>query len=166
MKKIVLNVSEKWVSMLKEQKEKNYMSKTKEYLKKSGVWIPITPEVLLWCLEKKGNLPIIEPHLSFLEEGIAFSGKVKKLGISLPFEIRLSPFKASNRSLTFQVLYVKPLNSSWLKRKIFHNEPLSHYSQNLLTINLNEISKIRYVPVGNIKDFEIKDGKVFVKLGV
>ncbi|WP_059103236.1 hypothetical protein [Shouchella shacheensis] len=166
MKEKISRLDKKFNNVIKEQREKQYIYKTKEYIKKQGVPIPITPDVLLWCLTKKKDLPLIKPHLTFSEGFITFGGKVKKLGVAIPFEIRLKPVKGENRTITFQVDYLKPLNNRFIKRKLFNQQPVVDYDQDFITIELNEISKIRYVPLGNIKSFQIVDGKLWVKVGV
>jgi hypothetical protein len=138
-------------------------------LEDKGLPIPITADMLLWMFRNQKNDERESIHnidVVFKDDFIRISGLVKKLLIQIYFEIDLKPLKAEKRILCFQVLRMKPLNQGWIKGKIFNRPPFLSYEDDILKINLDGVEKVRAVRVGNIKDFEIRSGKLWVKVGV
>ena len=58
-----------------------------------------------------------------------------------------------------------PISASMLMR-IFHKPPVTTYEEKQIHINLNEIDKVKVIPVGKIKQFSIQDQKLRVKIGL
>lgn len=94
------------------------------------------------------------------------SGEAKKMLLSTKFSITLQPVEVSGRKLSFNMVEMKPLNNEWIKQKIFNKLHSMVYNNGILTIDLNEIEKIRKIPVGKINKFEIKDKILWCTLGL
>ncbi|PLT31753.1 hypothetical protein [Peribacillus deserti] len=104
----------------------------------------------------------MEFHTSFLR----FRGIAKKFLMEIKFEIDLLPLRGENRALYFKVAKMKPLNEDWIKTKILNSPPLLSYIKGNMIINLNKFDVVRKVPLENIKHFELKDDKLWVRLGL
>ncbi|TYR80547.1 hypothetical protein FZC66_09220 [Priestia megaterium] len=143
-------------------------TKMKEKIAEGGVTIPITSHMLMCIFQKQMSKQdqIQQFAISFHGDVIHVSGIVKKFLLKIPFEIVLRPLQANQRILLFEIKNMKPTNQKWLNRKIFHKPPVATYENQQIHINLNEIDKIKMIPVGNIKSFIIKDRKLRVKIGL
>jgi hypothetical protein len=135
-------------------------------LKDKYIEIPIYPNMLLFLL-KKGDLPgLSNIEVGIETENIIISGIAKKLLINIKFSIELKPLMPNGRELSFNITNMKPINHDWIKRKIFDNTRGISYHENIVTIDFNQIDKIRAVSIGSIKKIEIKDNSLLVSLGL
>ncbi|MFC7395479.1 hypothetical protein [Scopulibacillus cellulosilyticus] len=166
MKKVFQKASQQ-LNDLKENKEV-ILANAKEKLSEKGISIPITSEMLLWFLKKKASQEkmIKKIDVNFNEDFIKLSGKVQKLLLKFDFEIDLKPLRAEKRVLYFGVAGMKPLNQGWIKRIIFSIPPGMSYKEGIISFDLNQFDKVRAIPVGNIQSFEIKNQKLWVKIGL
>ncbi|WP_110114830.1 hypothetical protein [Bacillus sp. CGMCC 1.16541] len=144
------------------------LQKAKQTLNDAGVPIPITSQIMIRLLKKQigDQKQIKEFSLSFEEDAMYVKGVINKLFIDIPFELKVSPVKANQRMLHFYIHYLKPTNAEWIKKRIFHNPPIMSYEQNEFQLDLNQIDKIKVIPIGNVKHFEIKDEKLWVTMGL
>lgn len=134
-----------------------------------GVSIPITADRLLWMFRKgmkEQEEEIRNLDVSFRGETICISGLTTKLLLQVYFEFDLKPLKAEYRTLYFTVPYMKPFNQEWMKRKVLNKPPYTVYEDRMLKMDLDEIDTIKSIPVGSIKHFDIRDGKLWVKIGM
>lgn len=134
-----------------------------------AVPIPITADRLLWMFRKgiqEQEEEIRNLDVSLRGGTVCISGLTKKLLLQVYFEIDLKPLKAEHRTLYFTVPYMKPFNQEWMKRKVLNKPPYTVYEDRMLKMNLDEIDTIKSIPVGSIKHFEIRDEKLWVKIGM
>ncbi|MBM7690743.1 hypothetical protein JOC77_000146 [Peribacillus deserti] len=132
-----------------------------------GINIPITADILKFMIQnKQPHESIHKMDVEFYESFLRFSGKAKKFLMEIKFEIDLQPLKAEKRVLFFEVKEMKPLNQDWIKSRIFNRPPLLSYIEGNMILDLNQLEAVRKVPLGSIKHFELKDDKLWVKLGL
>lgn len=133
-----------------------------------AVPIPISADRLLWVFRKgmKEQEEVRNLDVSFGSDAICISGLTKKMMLQVYFEIHVKPLKAEHRTLYFTIPYMKPLNQEWIKKKVLSKPLYAVYENQMLKLDLNEIDRIRSIPVGSIKHFEIKDKTLWVKIGM
>lgn len=148
--------------------ETHILAKAKEKLKDKGISVPITSDMLMQLLQKQidQNDNIYNFNIVFKEDFIRFSGSTKKLLLEIPFELDLKPLKSEGRVLYFDVKNMKPLNQDWIKSKILNKPPLLVYGKGSTQLDLNQVEKIQAIPVGNIQHFEIREERLWVKVGL
>lgn len=148
--------------------EEGLLAKTKEKLADKGISVPVTADILMRVLQKQVNE---HDHLhtltiSFQEDVIRFRGTVKKWWLAIPFELDVKPLEAGKRTLLFDIDQMKPLNHEWIKSKVLNKPPLMTYQKGKMILDLNEIDNIRAIPIGHIQHVELKNGKLWIKIGI
>lgn len=148
--------------------EAQIVTKIKEKLKDKGIPVLITSDMLMYLLKKQidQNDKVYNLNITFKEDFIRFSGVTKKLLIEIPFELDLKPLRSEGRVLYFDVKNMKPLNHDWIKSKVLNKPPLLVYTNESTKLDLNQVEKMQEIPIGNIQHFEIKEGKLWIKLGL
>lgn len=166
MNNFLKKTNEKLKDML--NNETSILDKTKEKLVDKGICIPITSDTLMHILQKQVNQndKIYNLEIIFQNDFIRISGIAKKLLVKIPFTLDLKPLKSEKRLLYFEVKQIKPLNQEWIKSKVLNKPPLLTYIKGNMKLDLNGVEKIRAISIGNIQSFEIKDRKLWVKIGI
>ena len=164
MKDFLNKLNSKVSNMLED--ENSLLSKTKKSLADKYIKIPITEEMFLYVFNKQNVEGIEDLTIEFAESTFQIKGSVKKMLIPIQFYIELKPKNANGRSLSFDIVELKPLNQDWIKKKLFNKPPVISYQDGVTTIDLNTFEKVKSIPVGTIKDFEIKNKRLYVSLGV
>ncbi|MQR85824.1 hypothetical protein GFV16_07825 [Bacillus megaterium] len=143
-------------------------AKMKEKMAESGVTVPISASMLMRIFQKQMTKQdqIQQFSISFQDSYIHVNGIIKKFLVRIPFSIVLEPLEAKERTLLFKIHEMKPLNQNWINYRIFHKPPVTTYEEKQIHINLNEIDKIKVIPLGKIKQFSIQDEKLRVKIGL
>ncbi|MGP4105743.1 hypothetical protein [Virgibacillus sp. L01] len=131
-----------------------------------GVNLPISSNLLLRIFEKRlaRQNSVQDLSISMQTDLIKFSGVAKKLFFNMYFEIDLRPIHADKRVLYLHIDRITPLNLGWLKSKIFNRPPFLNYKKDTIMIDLNCINRVRNIPVGNVKEFNVSGDKLWVKL--
>ncbi|MEW4282288.1 hypothetical protein [Priestia koreensis] len=149
------------------QKENNLLSKAKEKVERAGVPIPITADLLSKMIAKQLDPNEIRDfQLTFEDENLVIKGTAKKMLLKIPFQLTLQPVKTEKRTIYFALKEMKPLNQDWIRSKALNKPPLLSYEEGHVKLDLNQLDKIKYVPVGNIQHMEIKNEKLWVKIGL
>lgn len=143
-------------------------AKMKEKMAESGVTVPISASMLMRIFQKQMTKQdqIQQFSISFQDSYIHVNGIIKKFLVKIPFSIVLEPLEAKERTLVFKIHEMKPLNQNWINYRIFHKSLVTTYEEKQIHINLNEIDKVKVIPVGKIKQFSIQDEKLRVKIGL
>lgn len=150
------------------ENEGGLLAKAKEKLADKGVSIPLTADMLMRVLQRQVK---VHDHLhtltvSFPEDLIRFEGTIKKFWLAIPFKLDVKPVKAEKRTLFFEVVHMKPLNQEWVKHKVLTKPPFMIYQNRNMILDLNEIDQVKAVPIGHIQHVVIKDGKLWIKIGI
>ncbi|MRG86159.1 hypothetical protein [Salinibacillus xinjiangensis] len=143
----------------------NVWSRFKGKLAEKYISIPITRNMIQKLVEQ--NKPNVIKHIRIdfdNNQHLIVEGKVKKL-IEIPFIIKLKPLKPLGRKLVFDIVHMKPVQNQIINRMILNRSPLMTYQQSLI-LDLNQMNKIKKIPFGNIKRFEIRDQKLWCGIGV
>ncbi|WP_042458994.1 hypothetical protein [Neobacillus dielmonensis] len=147
------------------EKVKNGVNKIRD---EKGVPISISQQMIHELIKKTDKVK--ETSVVIAEDGITITGKteVEKLMIKkdISFLIKLLPVKMENREIHFKIEKFKPLNLNFLNKKIFHNPPFLSYDGNLIKMDVNGWEKVKKVPFGNIKNYELTDGKITLSIGI
>ncbi|WP_099363674.1 hypothetical protein [Fredinandcohnia onubensis] len=145
------------------------LEKVKQHVNKidKGVPIPITENMIHELIKKTDKVK--DTNLLIANDGITLTGKIeveKLFNKEVSFKIVLLPVKMENREIHLKIKNFKPLNLNFLNKKIFNNPPYLSYDGKLITINLNNLEKVKRVPIGNIKKYKLTDGKMIVSIGI
>jgi hypothetical protein len=146
---------------------KNAIKSTGEVIK-DGISVPITSKMFSSILknqtEKIEDEGIYNIEVLFIDNYIKVTGNTKKLLLNIPFKIELVPSIAEQRTIKFEIRSMTPLNQDWIKKKIFNKPPFVSYENELLQIDLNAFETVKEFPLGQIRDFKIKDDKMWMKI--
>lgn len=71
-----------------------------------------------------------------------------------------------NREIHFKNEKFKPLNLDFLNKKIFNNPPFVTYDGKIIKIDFNNWEKVKKIPIGNIKNYELAEGKILLTIGI
>jgi hypothetical protein len=134
--------------------------------KEKYVPIPISEDMILRVLSRQDLEGVQNLKVKITDSYIEISGTVKKLMMSIHFEIDLEPIRTEKRTVDFRVLRMKPLNQDWVKKVLFNKSSALKYNKGILSIDFNKIDKVRAMPLGNIKKIEIKENKLRVGIGL
>ncbi|MFY2253202.1 hypothetical protein ACOSZH_25225 [Priestia megaterium] len=148
--------------------EISILAKAQEKLVDKGIYVPITADMLKLILQKQVNKndKIYNLEVEFQEDFIRVNGTVKKLLINIPFALDLKPVKSKKRVLYFEIKQMKPLNQDWIKTKVLSKPPYLTYTKGSMTLDLNQVKKIKSIPLGTIQSFEMQNSKLLVKIGI
>lgn len=144
----------------------NFFEKAKATIKNTTIPVPISTEMFKKMLEHVNLKDIKQIDVFYDEETIILKGKCKKMLLWIPFHIVLRPFKSFGRVIYFTVEKLSPLNTEWLKKKIFHFPPYMKYEEPNIEIDFNGFEAVKRVPVGTIRSFEIKNQRLVVNIGI
>ncbi|HWO95994.1 MAG TPA: hypothetical protein VNM45_06625 [Bacillus sp. (in: firmicutes)] len=166
MKSFFQKASDKMKGWLED--EEGLLGKAKERIADKGITVPLTADMLMRVLQKQVNE---HNHLhtltvSFPEDQIRFEGTIKKFWLEIPFELEVKPIMTEKRTLFFEIIHMKPLNQEWLKNKVLNKPPFMIYQNKNMILDLNEIDQVRAVPIGHIQHVEIKNKKLWIKIGI
>ncbi|PLS18764.1 hypothetical protein CVD28_06515 [Bacillus sp. M6-12] len=164
MKGFLNNLNNKVKQML--QDETSIINEAKRRLEDKAVPIPVTSEMILYIFKKQNLEQITSLDVQIIGGSLIVKGTAKKMLVPISFSVELKPQSASRRMLIFKIVDLKPLNQSWIKKMVFNKPSMLSYSDDNISIDLNQIEKIRNIPVGNIKDFVIKENKIWISLGL
>ncbi|RKL68189.1 hypothetical protein CR203_06795 [Salipaludibacillus neizhouensis] len=144
------------------------MTRTAFKFNKNGAPIRVSKDKILQLLQdniKDENISI--SAVEFHDGLLIVTGSVKKITMTINFSMSLVPECTQNRIIHFRVKKVKPFHCNWLNKKLLKNKsPYVFYSNEIISFDLNQIEKIKSVPIGNLKNIEIKDGMLIVKIGL
>jgi hypothetical protein len=128
--------------------------------------IPISADMILRVLSRQDIEGVQNLDVKIVQSYIGISGTVKKLMMSIHFEIDLEPVQTNKRTVDFKVLRMKPFNQDWVKKVLFNKSSALRYRNGILSIDFNKIDKVRAMPIGNIKKVEIRENKLRVGIGL
>ncbi|MCA1031368.1 hypothetical protein LCL95_10055 [Bacillus timonensis] len=128
--------------------------------------IPITSNMLLMLFKRVDVEGLSNFDVLIHDEKVCFRGTFKKMLLNIPFQIDLKPVGASERKLSFEICRMKPINVNWINEILFNRASGVSYHNSNVTIDLNEFDQIRNIPIGTIRDVEVKNDKIFVRIGL
>lgn len=135
-----------------------------------AITVPIGASALNSVLQKYPVEAIDEATIK-IEDGIVFvSGttQIKKFGFAkeLNFELQLKPVSAENRTLQFELVDLKPVDFNQINKRILQRPPVLTYNDRTINVDLNAIDIVSKIPIGNIKNFEAREDKIYVSIGL
>jgi hypothetical protein len=133
-----------------------------------GVPIPISQQMIHELIKKTDQ--VTDTTLDIAEAGITVTGKteVETLLIKkeVSFMIKLLPVKMENREIHFKIEKFKPLNLDFINKKIFNHPPFLSYDGKIIKMDFNGFENVKKIPIGNIKKYELTDGKIILSIGI
>ncbi|MBM7572321.1 hypothetical protein [Aquibacillus albus] len=143
--------------------EKDYgtLASTNYKLLPRFVSVPIKKEMILYVLNRKKPKEINDLDVLFEDNYIIIKGKMKKMGLSINFSVKLLPIEMDGRMLQFRLMHLKPMNHPWLNKIIFNRPPIS-LKKDIVSVDLNQIEKVKSIPIGTIKKIEIRNQMIWL----
>ncbi|WP_280768832.1 hypothetical protein [Salipaludibacillus daqingensis] len=136
--------------------------------KENGVSVKISKQMIYQILQdniQDENITITS--VDFKDDLVVVYGIVKKVRMSINVSITLIPEGGQNKKMFFRINKVDPIHSKRINKKLFKDKsPYVSYRDEVISIDLNQIEKVKNIPVGNIKSMEITDGMLVVKIGL
>ncbi|KZZ83636.1 MULTISPECIES: hypothetical protein [Bacillaceae] len=134
-----------------------------------GLGIPITSQMLEKAIQMKAkdvqDVKVeIVGHLIILHGKITVTKMMMKKDIV--FRATLKPISLEGRTILMELEDVKPLNISLINRIILNKPPFAEYRQKMIKLDLNAWEKIKNVPFGKLKSFEMKKDAILVKVWI
>lgn len=133
-----------------------------------GIPIMLTAAMLEKMIKKHMNEQDIQVEIT--PEHIALWGttELKKMMFKkkVSFRLALKPIIVEKRTITFELLELKPIDKSFINQKLFNRPPLFEYDQRRIKMNMNAWSIVRKIPVGTIKSCELVDGGLKMNLSL
>lgn len=158
--KRVNNRVNKWV------KKDEILSIVTRKIKEKYVNVSISSETLLRLVSKQNSKDLSNLDVVISDKSIIISGVAKKFFLKFPFSVSLTPTRSEGRKVFFFIEKMSPLDQSWIKRLIFNKQKAITYIEEHVCINLNDIEKIKVIPLGTIRRIEVKENKLYVSVGL
>lgn len=146
--------------------EVSLFSKVKRKVDEKFISFPVSSNMILRLIKQNHIQEIRNIKVSIEEETLIITGELIKWILIIPFTIELKPVHFENRKVSFEIIKMTPLNHNWLKNKIFNKPPEVTFMDNRICINLNEIARIKAIPIGTIKKIEVKNNKLLIGIGM
>ncbi|MBS2968466.1 hypothetical protein J9317_06795 [Metabacillus sp. KIGAM252] len=134
-----------------------------------GLGVPITSQMLEKAIQMKAkdvqDVKVeIVGHLIILHGRITVTKMMMKKDIV--FSVTLKPISLEGRTILMELEDVKPLNISLINRGILNKPPFAEYRQKMIKLDLNAWEKIKNVPFGKLKSFEMKKDAILVRVWI
>ncbi|WP_335871522.1 hypothetical protein [Bacillus sp. 2205SS5-2] len=147
------------------EKMKDEVNRMKEGM---GIPISISSTMLNELLEKSDKIKNTTVEIAEKEVQISGKAEVKKWFINrdIPFSLTLQPIKMEKRQLIFKITHFKPVNINFLNKMIFTKSPYLLYDHHHINLDFNNIDLVKKIPIGNIKKYELEEGKILLTIGI
>ncbi|WP_285768140.1 hypothetical protein [Peribacillus sp. SI8-4] len=135
-----------------------------------GKGIPITLSAAMLERMLKSQLQEDNIKVEITSKHIALWGttEVKKMMFKkqVSFRMALKPAAVEKRTITFELLELKPIDKNFINQKLFNRPPIFEYENRRIKMNMNAWNIVRNIPVGQIKSCELADGGLKMNLSL
>lgn len=159
-------IREELQQLAKSAEVEKVKEKASHIIHQAYIPVPLTSSMIQTLIVQAQLDDVQKIKVEIMDQAIRFQGVARKLLLKIPFTILLKPASVQNRILMLTIVEMTPINQNWLNGRIFHHPPHLLFQEGKLHLDLNEFEVIRQLNIGIIKDVEIKDNKVWLKIGV
>ncbi|MCO0600204.1 hypothetical protein NGI46_22835 [Peribacillus butanolivorans] len=94
--------------------------------------------------------------------------EVKKMMFkkNVPFRITLKPVHVEKRTISFELVEMRPIDRNFINQKIFNRPPFFEFENRMIKMNFNAWNIVKRIPVGTIKSYELAEGALKIKLSL
>ncbi|MBO1000396.1 hypothetical protein IOC57_21985 [Bacillus sp. SD075] len=135
---------------------------------KNGLPITVTEAMIERMVKMKSSVHDIKVKIT--PKHIVLSGtmEVKKMMFkkNVPFRITLKPVHVENRTISFELVEMEPIDRNFINQRIFNRPPLFEFENRTIKMNVNAWNIVRKIPMGSIKSYELVEGALKMKLSL
>ncbi|MGE7185888.1 hypothetical protein ACQKKK_18470 [Peribacillus sp. NPDC006672] len=134
----------------------------------NGLPITITATMLERIIKMKSGEQAVKVEIT--PEHIVLIGttEVKKMMFkkNVPFRITLKPVQVEKRTISFELVEMKPIDRNFINQKIFNRPPFFKFENRIIKMNFNAWNIVKRIPVGTIKSYELAEGALKMKISL
>lgn len=144
------------------------MSSVNKIKEEKGVAVPISESKINELIKKTEKVKDTAVKIS--NGFLVVTGKVEVektfIKKDISFEIILEPVRIEKRELLFQLKEFKPMNFNFINKILFNKPPYLTYKDSYIKIDFNCWDIVKKIPFGNIKSYQLTDGKITLTIGL
>ncbi|MGE7761551.1 hypothetical protein [Peribacillus sp. NPDC097895] len=134
----------------------------------NGIPIKVTASMLERIINMKSNEQKIKVEITPKHIVLWGTTEVKKMMFkkNVPFRITIKPVHVDNRTISFELVEMKPIDRNFINHKIFNRPPFFEFENRMIKMNVNAWNIVRKIPVGTIKSYELVEGALKLKISL
>ncbi|MFE0507019.1 hypothetical protein ACWF7H_19085 [Peribacillus butanolivorans] len=134
----------------------------------NGLPIKFTASMLERIIKMKSGEQDVKVEITPKHIVLFGTTEVKKMMFkkNMPFRITLKPVHVEKRTISFELVEMKPIDSNFINQKIFNRPPFFEFENRMIKMNFNAWNIVKRIPVGTIKSYELAEGALKIKLSL
>ncbi|KON67203.1 hypothetical protein AKG34_24915 [Peribacillus butanolivorans] len=134
----------------------------------NGLPITLTASMLERFIKMKSGEQDVKVEITPKHIVLFGTTEVKKMMFkkNVPFRITLKPVHVEKRTISFELVEMKPIDRNFINQKIFNRPPFFEFENRMIKMNFNAWNIVKRIPVGTIKSYELAEGALKIKLSL
>ncbi|MGW6300345.1 hypothetical protein [Peribacillus butanolivorans] len=134
----------------------------------NGLPITLTASMIERIIKMKSGEQDVKVEITPKHIVLFGTTEVKKMMFkkSVPFRITLKPIHVEKRTISFELVEMKPIDRNFINQKIFNRPPFFEFENRMIKMNFNAWNIVKRIPVGTIKSYELAEGALKIKLSL
>ncbi|MEJ9228336.1 hypothetical protein LAV79_02245 [Peribacillus butanolivorans] len=134
----------------------------------NGLPITLTASMLERIIKMKSGEQDVKVEITPKYIVLFGTTEVKKMMFkkNVPFRITLKPIHVEKRTISFELVEMKPIDRNFINQKIFNRPPFFEFENRMIKMNFNAWNIVKRIPVGTIKSYELAEGALKIKLSL
>ncbi|MEK4538532.1 hypothetical protein NST21_24960 [Peribacillus sp. FSL K6-1552] len=134
----------------------------------NGLPITLTASMLERIIKMKSGEQDVKVEITPKHIVLFGTTEVKKMMFkkNVPFRITLKPVHVEKRTISFELVEMKPIDRNFINQKIFNRPPYFEFENRMIKMNFNAWNIVKRIPVGTIKSYELAEGALKIKLSL
>ncbi|KQU22133.1 hypothetical protein ASG65_20660 [Bacillus sp. Leaf13] len=134
----------------------------------NGLPITLTASMLERIIKMKSGEQDVKVEITPKHIVLFGTTEVKKMMFkkNVPFRITLKPVHVEKRTISFELVEMKPIDRNFINQKIFNRPPFFEFENRMIKMNFNAWNIVKRIPVGTIKSYELAEGALKIKLSL
>ncbi|MFC9601341.1 hypothetical protein ACFY5J_28395 [Peribacillus butanolivorans] len=134
----------------------------------NGLPITLTASMLERFIKMKSGEQDVKVEITPKYIVLFGTTEVKKMMFkkNVPFRITLKPVHVEKRTISFELVEMRPIDRNFINQKIFNRPPFFEFENRMIKMNFNAWNIVKRIPVGTIKSYELAEGALKIKLSL
>ncbi|MET3322247.1 hypothetical protein [Peribacillus butanolivorans] len=134
----------------------------------NGLPITLTASMLERIIKMKSGEQDVKVEITPKHIVLFGTTEVKKMMFkkNVPFRITLKPVHVEKRTISFELVEMRPIDRNFINQKIFNRPPFFEFENRMIKMNFNAWNIVKRIPVGTIKSYELAEGALKIKLSL
>ncbi|MED3690329.1 hypothetical protein P4534_16255 [Peribacillus butanolivorans] len=134
----------------------------------NGLPITLTASMLERFIKMKSGEQDVKVEITPKHIVLFGTTEVKKMMFkkNVPFRMTLKPIHVEKRTISFELVEMKPIDRNFINQKIFNRPPFFEFENRMIKMNFNAWNIVKRIPVGTIKSYELAEGALKIKLSL